>query len=266
MTALEYYMNRFPGSSVVCLLPPVWRTPRAIDRVRGESAALAAARDELATLIEASMAEWAPEGAADGAAEGALPPVVRWAIDNRAVLVSNASLSGAVAAYRDPQHQEAMRAWLREWVWRYELRRTPRGEAHAQEEEWSFVPDAHFAAPPEAPLQLLRGGGLTPAVSSLFMSSHLEQLRGVELPATAVERRRRVEALVLHVHRQATGGGEASFRQLGFKQRKDASDVLNKFIFISRTPESLVDDCRSARTAPEPQVDAVLPSHSSVSS
>jgi len=42
--------------------------------------------------------------------------------------------------------------------------------------------------------------------------------------------------------------------------------VLNKFIFISRTPESLVDDCRSARTAPEPQVDAVLPSHSSVSS
>ena len=39
------------------------------------------------------------------------------------VLVSNASLSGAVAAYRDPQHQEAMRAWLREWVWRYELRR-----------------------------------------------------------------------------------------------------------------------------------------------
>ena len=70
-------------------------------------------------------------------------------------------------------------------------------------------------------------GGLTPAVSSLFMSSHLEQLRGiamphhprqpdprrvrshggmglgVELPATAVERRRRVEALVLHVHRQA---------------------------------------------------------------
>ena len=103
----------------------------------------------------------------------------------------------------------------------------PRGEAHAQEEERSFVPDAHFAAPPEAPLQLLRGGGLTPAVSSLFMSSHLEQLRGtamphhprqpdprpvrshagmglgVELPATAVERRRRVEALVLHVHRQA---------------------------------------------------------------
>ena len=75
MTALEYYMNRFPGSSVVCLLPPVWRTPRAIDRVRGESAALAAARDELATLIEASMAEWAPEGAADGAAEGALPRV-----------------------------------------------------------------------------------------------------------------------------------------------------------------------------------------------
>ena len=37
--------------------------------------------------------------------------------------MSNASLSGAVAAYRDPQHQEAMRAWLREWVWRYELRR-----------------------------------------------------------------------------------------------------------------------------------------------
>jgi len=63
---------------------------------------------------------------------------------------------------------------------------------------------------------------------------------------------------------QATGGGEASFRQLGFKQRKDASDVLNKFIFISRTPESLVDECRSARTAPEPQVDAVLPSHSLV--
>ena len=79
MTALEYYMNRFPGSSVVCLLPPVWRTPRAIDRVRGESAALAAARDELATLIEASMAEWAPEGAADGAAEGALPRVAWWA-------------------------------------------------------------------------------------------------------------------------------------------------------------------------------------------
>ena len=88
---------------------------------------------------------------------------VRWALEHGAVLVSSSKgmAADAMACYADPQRQEAMRAWLREWVWRFEIRRG------------LFVPTTTEPPRNHECVGVLREPHLMAPVSSLFAEHHL---------------------------------------------------------------------------------------------
>ena len=117
------------GYDVTCLVPRIW-----MDRARSNlpDELVSSRRKELWKLIhEEQLAEFAPEG--PNLRE--LPPLVHYAIARRAVLVTNSKFPNAVSCYRAPAQQEAMKGWLRAWVWPFAFR------------DGRFVPERSFIPP-----------------------------------------------------------------------------------------------------------------------
>ena len=117
------------GYNVTCLVPRIW-----MDRARSNlpDELVSSRRKELWKLIhEEHLAEFAPEGL--NARE--LPPLVHCAIARRAILVTNSKFADAVSCYRAPAQQEAMKGWLRAWVWPFTFR------------DGRFVPERSFVRP-----------------------------------------------------------------------------------------------------------------------
>ena len=117
------------GYDVTCLVPRLW-----MDRARSNlpDELVSSRREELWKLIhEEQLAEFAPEG--PNLRE--LPPLVHYAIARRAVLVTNSKFPNAVSCYRAPAQQEAMKGWLRAWVWPFAFR------------DGRFVPERSFIPP-----------------------------------------------------------------------------------------------------------------------
>jgi hypothetical protein len=99
------------GYNVTCLVPRIWMEGARSNRA---DAIVISRRNELWKLIhEEQLAEFAPEGL-NGRE---LPPLVHCAIARRAILVTNSKFADAISCYRAPAQQEAMKGWLRTWVW-----------------------------------------------------------------------------------------------------------------------------------------------------
>lgn len=174
-----------------------------------------------------------------------LPPLVQLALDRKAVLLTNAKFADvAIGCYRAPSQQQAMRSWLRQWVWPFTFahdRFRPRDDF--------VLPHATLAANAGAPIHAVLEQEMEASVSGLFTAIEVQVVHAVELPAVATQRIESLCHLVQRIHerccpslahltaRPPSGSSRhvppGRDRRAAFHERKQAWDILSKWVFHS---------------------------------
>ena len=254
---LRHYLGL--GFNARLLVPRLWMNAGGVGGGHGGGGGaeqVAARRVWLVEKMEDGFAVLAPEAASSPSS--GLPPLMEWALQERAVLVTNSKLSeAALASYHLPDQHEACRQWLRQWVCPFRFVPVVVGGGKA------FQPSPHFvtpALPPEGVESQLHAMLLfrpPSAVSELFDAAKLQMVGEQELPAVAAERYRLLHRLSEQIHARCA---ERSDRMLFFHERKTAWDVLNKWVFHFVTRRARLSEARGPLGSPLVTIDAVIPS------